>query len=87
MSVTNTSLTGPADILKDLENIYISAMDKKNLAVALKVKELLGREVGLFSPKNRVLQNISLADLTEDDIDHLIEEIEQHEKQEKEFVI
>ena len=65
------------DILQDLEDIYTLAMEKGNFAVALKAKELLGREQGLFSPKSPALnKEVCLADLSDEDITRLIEEIE-----------
>lgn len=62
-------------ILKDLEAIYNLAMEKGNFAVALKAKELLGREEGLFSSSSRK-KRVCLADLSEEDIHCLIQEIE-----------
>lgn len=64
----------PADILKDLESIYAMALASENYAVALKAKELLGRQFGLFTPKQK--DKISLADLSEEDLERLIGEIE-----------
>lgn len=68
-------LTGPSaqDILKDLENLYVLAMEKGNFAAALKAKELLGRESGLFSSRKT---KVSLADLSDEDIERLIQEVE-----------
>jgi hypothetical protein len=60
-------------ILKDLENLYLLAMEKGNFTAALKAKELLGRECGLFSHKKNKL---SLADISDEEIDRLIQEIE-----------
>ena len=68
-----------SDTLNDLEDIYAMAMAKGNYTVALKAKELLGKEQGLFSShKKASLQRdrISLADFSEEDINHLIGEIE-----------
>jgi hypothetical protein len=68
-------VTGPPakDILNDLENLYILAMEKGNFTAALKAKELLGRECGLFSSKKA---KISLTDLSDEEIERLIQEIE-----------
>ncbi len=41
-------------IRKDVEDIYLKAMEKESYSIALKAKELLGREHGLF--KARVTQ-------------------------------
>ena len=60
-------------ILKDLEFIYRMAIAHKNFAAALKAKELLGRQFGLFSLKKG--DKVSLADLSDEDINRLIEEI------------
>lgn len=67
-----------ATIVKDLEEIYHMALEKGNFAVALKAKELLGRELGLFGLKgSSIPQNkVSLNDLSNEDILHLIEELE-----------
>lgn len=65
-------------ILKDLEEIYLMSLEKGNFAVALKAKELLGRELGLFALKNTsaIKNKLSLSDLSEEDIIRLIEELE-----------
>lgn len=75
MTVDSLSLKG---ILKDLEEIYFMALGKGNYSVALKTKELLGREAGLFSGKQSPLKKklVSLNDLSDDDITNLIEELE-----------
>jgi hypothetical protein len=79
MASMQSTVISSADILQDLENIYTRALAKGNLAVALKVKELLGRECGLFSLKNRLSKkaNVSLDTLSEEDVQRLISEIEQ----------
>jgi len=65
------------DILNDLEYIYMQAMENGNLAVALKTKEILGREHGLFSQKKPPRkEEVTLEDLSDEDIKRLIEEIE-----------
>lgn len=70
----------PEKILKDLEEIYTLAMDQGHLAVALKVKELLGREQGLFLKRKQLdpTDKVSLAKLSDEDLCHLMEEIEAH---------
>jgi len=65
-------------ILNDLEALYLMALEKGNFAVALKAKELLGRELGLFALKNSSVtkDKVSLNDLSDEDITHLIKELE-----------
>lgn len=43
----------PEKILKDLDEIYHLALEQGNLGIALKVKELLGKQQGLFTPKQK----------------------------------
>jgi hypothetical protein len=62
------------DILEDLESIYAMAIANENFSVALKAKELLGRQVGLFLPQQK--KKVSLADLSEEDLERLIREIQ-----------
>lgn len=62
------------DILKDIEGIYVAAMEKGNFSVALKAKELLGRECGLFSTSKK--KPFSLTELSDDELNRLIQEIE-----------
>lgn len=71
------NLASSAGILRNLEDIYERALAKGNFSVALKAKELLGREFGLFSLKKPSSKKakISLTHLSEDDIMHLIVEI------------
>jgi uncharacterized protein YfkK (UPF0435 family) len=66
------------NILKDLEDLYFMALEKGNYSVALKAKELLGRERGLFALKNTALQKpqISLENISDENLNHLIEELE-----------
>ncbi len=73
-----TTLPSSASILKDLEKIYLMALGKGNYSVALKVKELLGRELGLFTLKSSATtkNKISLNDLSDEDITQLIKELE-----------
>lgn len=73
-----TTPSPSSDILKDLEEIYLMALGKGNFSVALKTRELLGRERGLFNLKNSACKKktISLEDLSDEDITHLIEELE-----------
>jgi len=67
-----------SDILKDLEKIYLMALGKENFSVALKAKELLGRQLGFFALKNPMLKKnkLSLEHLSDEDITHLIKELE-----------
>jgi|GEM_PF-5586705 hypothetical protein len=68
---TDISSTG---ILKDIEGVYVAAMEKGNFSVALKAKELLGRECGLFSTSKK--KAFSLTELSEEELNRLIQEIE-----------
>jgi hypothetical protein len=63
------------NIIEDLEHIYTLALEKENLAVALKAKELLAKHINFFyiSPH----KNLSLADLKDEDIQHLMGEIKE----------
>ena len=75
MTIHSLSLEG---ILKDLQEIYLMALGKQQYSVALKIQELLGRELGLFSGKESPpkKKEVSLNDLSNDDITRLIEELE-----------
>jgi hypothetical protein len=66
--------TSSTDILKDIEEVYMAAMEKGNFSVALKAKELLGRERGLFSMSKK--KTFALIDLSEEDLNRLLQEIE-----------
>lgn len=70
-----TKTSSAQAILKDLENLYTYAIEKGNLAVALKAKELLGRGHGLFGSLNSK-KKLCLQDLSEEDIEGLIKELE-----------
>ena len=61
-------------ILEDVENIYTHAMAKGNFAIALKAKELLGREQGLFKSKTKC-EAFSIDKLSEQDLSYMIKEI------------
>jgi hypothetical protein len=61
------------NIVDDLERIYTLALEKGNLAVALKAKELLAKHINFFDLKPS--QPLSLADLSDEDIERLIGEI------------
>ena len=65
-------------ILKDLQEIYLLALGKRQYSVAFKIKELLGREVGLFVAKNNANEKnkLSMDTLSNDDIVRLIDELE-----------
>lgn len=62
------------DIIKDFEEIFNLAISKENYSVALKAKELMAREYGLFS--SHKLSKLSLADFSDEDIERLIKEIQ-----------
>ena len=77
-------------VLIDLEDIYRQAMEKENFATALKAKELLGKELGLFGLRTGKdgKRKISLADLSDEALSSLIEDIEtqlalDHSKEER----
>lgn len=69
---TNTSIA--KGILRDLEEVYRLALEKENFSSALKAKELLGREHGLFGSK--LLPKIDPNKLSDEDIEQLIKTIE-----------
>ena len=74
-----TNDTKTSHILKDLENLYALAMEKGNFTVALKAKELLGREQGLFSGASRK-KKLSLENLSDEELEALIQELERQEE-------
>lgn len=57
------------NIIEDLEHIYTLALEKGNLAVALKAKEVLAK----FS----IQKKLSLADLKDEDIQRIMDEIKE----------
>ncbi len=57
------------NIIEDLEHIYTLALEKGNLAVALKAKE--------FLIKLSIQKKLSLADLKDEDIQRLMGEIKE----------
>jgi|JI6StandDraft_1071083.scaffolds.fasta_scaffold915601_1 hypothetical protein len=67
------------DILKDLEDIFTLAMSKGNFSVALKTRELLGRELGLFRSKinSSKKEGLKLTDFSEEDLNRLVDKGEQ----------
>lgn len=69
-----TDFLSASSILQDLQDIYLRALEKGNFSVALKAKELLGRELGLFRLNKK---KISIDDFSEEDLAHLIETIEE----------
>ncbi len=75
--MTTDTLT-PKRILKELHEIYLMALGKAQYSVALKIQELLGREVGLFLAKNNAAEKnkISVDALSDEDIARLIEDLE-----------
>ena len=60
---------------EDLEHIYTLALEKGNLAVALKAKELLAKHINFFNAQSH--KNLSLADLKDEDIQRLMGEIKE----------
>lgn len=73
-----TDFPSPTSILKDLNELRHMALEKGNFTAALKATELLGREVGLFTLKksSQKTDDISLDNLSEEDMLHLIQELE-----------
>lgn len=68
-------------ILKDIEALYRLALQEGSLATALKAKELIGRAYGLFSSSScKALA--SLKDLSDEDLDLLIKDMETRLKEE-----
>ena len=63
------------NIVEDLEHIYTLALEKGNLAVALKAKELLAKHINLFNAQS--LKTFFLADLKDEDIQRLMGEIKE----------
>ncbi|MBX9787154.1 MAG: hypothetical protein K2Y08_07435 [Alphaproteobacteria bacterium] len=63
------------DIIEDLEHIYTLGLEKGNLAVALKAKELLAKHINFFKASSH--KNLSLADLKDEDIQRLMGEIKE----------
>lgn len=63
------------NIVDDLEHIYTLALEKGNLAVALKAKELLAKHINFFDLKPQ--KPLSLGDLSDEDIERLIGEIKE----------
>ena len=72
------SQSSTLDILNDLEDIFDLAMSKGNFAVALKTRELLGRELGLFQSKKISFkkESVKLTDFSEEELNHLVNESE-----------
>ncbi len=73
--------TKTSNIFKDLENIYLLAIEKGNFTAALKAKELLGRSHGLFSATS-LKKNLSLESLSDEELDSFIQEVERKIKEE-----
>lgn len=87
MSIYKSS---PEVILKDIQDIFVLAMSKENLSVALKAKELLGREQGLFLTRRPSSKNdvTNLSSLSEEDLINLIQQLEsklEHERSGKSY--
>ena len=64
-------------LLKDLEETYMLAIEKGNYSAALKAKELIGKEMGLFEGKTKKKskkdsQEFDFKKLSDDEIQNLI---------------
>lgn len=64
-----------SQILDDIETLYTLALEKGNFSAALKAKELIGREYGLFLPHS-YRKNLALKDFSDEELDFLIRKIE-----------
>ena len=62
-------------ILEDVEEIFTRAMAKGSFSVALRAKELLGRECGLFKQKTKNAE-FSLENVSEQELSRLVKVIE-----------
>lgn len=61
----------------DMEKIYQAAMDKGQLTIALKAKEILGKTGGFLNQKPLNKQGIKpLFEWSEEEIQHLIHQLE-----------
>jgi len=74
----NTNSSVSKNILRDVDDLYQLALENGNFSVALKAKELLGREYGFFAPKPPPSQKekMDLNAISDEDIDHLIKALE-----------
>lgn len=64
-------------LLKDLEETYMRAIEKGNYSAALKAKELIGKEIGLFEgakkkKSKKDSHEFDFKKLSEDEIQNLI---------------
>ena len=65
------------NLLKDLEETYMRAIEKGNYTAALKAKELIGKEMGLFKGKGKKKpkkdsQEFDFKNLSDHEIQNLI---------------
>jgi hypothetical protein len=72
----SSKLPGRLDILADMEKIFQLAMAAGKLSVALKAKELIGKEMGLFLPPSQRAK-IKLNELSDEELMEALEEAEQ----------
>ena len=63
-------------LINDLEAAFKGALAAENYSAAIKAKELLGKELGFF--KGDAKAKLSLASLSNEDIENLLAEIEEH---------
>ena len=66
------------EIEQDFEMIFQMAMEKGNLSVALKVKEILAKKAGFFDRPGQ--GRINLEDLNHEQLLDLLQQIEKHPK-------
>ncbi len=74
MKTKKSAVHSRESILNDLENLYQEALAQENLSVALKVKELQVKELGLFHAQKK--PTIDWEALTDDELKNMIVQLE-----------
>jgi hypothetical protein len=72
----SSKLPSRLDILADMEQIFQLAMATGKLSVALRAKELIGKEMGLFLPASQRAK-IKLNELSDEELMEALDEVEQ----------
>jgi len=72
----SSKLPGRLDILANMEQIFQLAMATGKLSVALRAKELIGKEMGLFLPASQRAK-IKLNELSDEELMEALDEAEQ----------
>lgn len=70
----------PTKILSQLEKLYRTAVKQDNILLAVKIKELQGRALGVFQPINAVNRVLPPASLSDIKLNQVIEGLENHAK-------